>query len=103
MAELGKNPVAQLVEVERAVVSVNNLAAGGDEDGVRERAGPLLVQRGRKIVRAAGVEVIVRAAAFALQRAFEPAGRGRMPVLEELQRARLLLGVVHADRDDLEV
>src|SRR3954471_14843168 len=99
MAELREYMVAQLVKIQGAIVAVDDLPAGRDEDGVRQRAGPFLVEGGGEVIRATGVEVIVRAAAFALERTLEAARSRRVAILEELQRAGLLLQVVHADRD----
>src|SRR5262249_4148598 len=78
-----------LQRLDRSGLAVDHLAPRRHDQRVRHRPRPLLVQRLRELVAVLGPDQVVR--------------RGDFLVLERLQRSVLLLGVIQAERDELEV
>ena len=94
----------QHLRIHRAIVAVNDLAARSDDDRVRQRTRPLRIECfdegiGTRI----GVEKIQRAAALRRQQPLQPRRRHRVLLFQEFLHLRLQLGIVHRNRDHLEV
>lgn len=95
-AEVFQDFGLQFLGVDRAVVAPKDFTAGGDEDGVRERAGPLGIEGLHERVGAgAGVEEISRGAAFGREQALEARGGDGVLVLQKFLRLRQHLRIVH--------
>src|ERR1035437_5763944 len=94
----------QLGGVDGAVVAVGDLAPWRDEHRVRERAGPLGVEGlDERVGAGLGVEIIRRVAAFGFKDALEPAGRHGVMFPQNFSHLRLQLGIVEAEKNELEV